>query len=124
MSDKPSSPKFAFVHNTSERLVMLRRPTGEAPIKGQPTGQEATAVGRGICYVRQEYVDANPDMGVLGLELVDPTRIPDAAVPEMLRRCTSRQALHMWAGLEKRPKIIDMIKARLAKPAAAPSDDE
>lgn len=117
--DKPDKPRpaFVFVDNSTERLLVLRRPVppadGEETPKGQPTAQEETMVGRGLNYVRVEYVEANPDMYLLGAMPIDPTKIPDGDVARQLHRCTSRQAMHEWTKTEKRTKVVDQIKARL-----------
>lgn len=121
MSETKAKPSFVFVDNRSERMVMLRRTiapeSGEKPPKGTPTEQESTAVGRGLNYIRAEFVAANPDMGVLGCSIADPTKFGDGEVGAVLQRCTSRQAMNEWGKLEKRPRVVDQIRARLTKPA-------
>lgn len=123
-SDKKPAPTFVFVDNTTERMITLRRAIkSDAHVVGQPTAQESTMVGRGLCYVRADYVEANLDMDTMGLALVDPCKIPDHEVKRVLDRSTSRQAIAAWGKLEKRPKVIELIKARLNRGAPAAEID-
>jgi hypothetical protein len=118
MADKPQPPPFVFVDNSSERMIILRRTI-------DPHTQESTMVGRGLNYVRADYVDANRDaMGGLGLRVVDPTTYAEGEVAEVLRRGTSRQAFSEWGKREKRAAVISKIKARLngAQPEPQPTD--
>jgi hypothetical protein len=118
---KKAGPSFVFVDNSTERLLALRR-NGKAP-KGTAPPQEETFLGRGLNYVRADYVEANPDMDAFGMSLVDPCKIPDGMVAGVLQRCTSRQAMLAWGKLEKRPKVIAQIKARLNR-APTTAEDE
>ena len=70
-------------------------------------------VGRGLNYVRADYVEANLDMDAFGVSLVDPCKIADHEVERVLHRSTSRQAIVAWGKLEKRPKVLEQIRARL-----------
>lgn len=126
VAETKTKPSFVFVDNRSERLVTLRRAVkGDEPhVAGRPTEQEHTAVGRGLNYVRADFVDANADMGLLGLGVVDPTKFSDTEVAIVLQRCTSRQAMIEWGKRETRAHVADKIRARLAKPAVAPKPDE
>jgi hypothetical protein len=123
MSDKPDKPRptFIFVDNPTERLLSLRRVSGEAP-KGQPAPQEKTAIGRGLNYVRSDYVSSHTELG-FGMTVVDPCKIPDGMVATVLQRCTSRQAMIAWSKVEKRAKVIEQIKARLNR-APTTAEDE
>lgn len=118
---KDKGPAFVFVDNSTERLITLRR-NGKAP-KGTAPPQEETMLGRGLNYVRADYVDANPDMNMIGLVLADPCKIPDGAVASVLQRGTSRQAFLAWAKIEKRPKVVEQIKARLSRVATTAEDE-
>lgn len=128
----PAEPKpktkakleFLFVDNPHERMIVLRRraskdktPKGVAPVL------ESTNVGRGLGYVRAEYLEG-PGANLFGIRQIDPTQIPDGDVARMLQRCTSRQAMIEWRRIEKRPRVVEAISARLANKAAAPDPDE
>lgn len=122
MSDKKTPPLFVFIDNPTERLLALRRVTGPAP-KGQPAPQERTAIGRGLNYVCADYVSDKTPLA-FGMSVVDPTKIPEHDVARQLQRCTSRQAMHEWAKLEKRPNVLAQIKARLNRNSVAASTDD
>lgn len=124
MSAPKTSPPFVFVDNLTERLIMLRRPIKGEAIKGQPTAQESTMVGRGLNYVRADYVEANLDLDTFGMALVDPCKIAEHDVDRVLHRCTSRQAIVAWGKLEKRPKVLASIKARLNRATPSAEIDE
>lgn len=128
MADKPQTqtPAFVFVDNASERMIFLRRVVSNSPKEGIPPKRESTMVGRGLNYVRADYVAANPDMDTFGLRIVDPTRYAESEVAEALRRGTSKQAFAEWGKLEKRATVITKIKARLngAQAQAAEADAE
>jgi hypothetical protein len=117
-TETKTKPRFVFVDNPTERLLSLRRASGKAP-KGAPPPQEKTAIGLGLNYVRADYVSGTTELG-FGMTLVDPTKIPDGLVAAAVKRCTSRQAMHAWAKIEKRPKVIELLKARLSR-APAPA---
>ena len=112
-NDKPDkTPAFVFVDNPTERLLHLHRVAVASQVRGQTPEIESTAIGRGLNYVRADYVAANPDLG-FGMTLVDPCKIHDGDVARVLHRCTSRQAITEWGRLEKRPAVVSQIKARL-----------
>lgn len=118
--NKPTPTAFVFVDNSSERMIVLRR-------RLDAHTQESTMIGRGLNFVRADYVDANRDaMGGLGLRVVDPTTYADGEVAEVLRRGTSKQAFGEWGKREKRAAVITKIKARLngAQAQAAEVDVE
>lgn len=122
MSDnKPKPPDFVFVDNTADRMVAMRRAlparAGETPVI------ESTVLGRGLNWVRAEYVDAAA-LAMFGGAVVDPTKIPDALVGAAVQRCTSRQALIEWRRSEKRPGALALLRARLDKPAVASDENE
>lgn len=120
-SKRKGAPAFVFVDNKTERLLGLRR-NGKAP-KGVAPPQEETFLGRGLNYVRADYVEANPDLESFGMALVDPCKITDGAVKDVLHRCTSRQAIAAWGKLEKRPRVLEQIKARLSRVATTAEDE-
>lgn len=124
MSIDKQKPQFVFVDNTTERMLTLRRSTAATDHpKGQPPPQESTMLGRGLNYVRADYVAANPRMSMLGAVLVDPTKIPENEVKAKLHRCTSRQAMIEWGRLEKRGPVLSAIKAWLNKSTPAADVD-
>jgi hypothetical protein len=120
MSDK-KTPAFVFIDNPTERLLSLRRVCGDAP-KGQPAPQEKTAVGRGLNFVRADYISASTPLG-FGMTVIDPTKILEHDVARQIHRCTSRQALAEWGKIEKRAGVLAQIKARLNRNTPAAEAD-
>lgn len=113
---KRKAPAFVFADNRTERLTKLSRKTSSGE-------RENTYLGRGLNYVRAEYIAATPEHVEFGIALVDPSSFSAGEVEAVLQRCTSRQAMHEWAKIEKRPNVLAKIKHRLEnKPA--PSNDE
>lgn len=116
MTDPKKPPTFVFVDNRTERLIKLSR-------KAESGAREHTYLGRGLNFTRAEYIAANPEHTDLGLAIADPSTFGAGEVEHVLQRCTSRQALHEWAKIEKRPQVVAKIKARLDK-RPAPAEDE
>jgi hypothetical protein len=124
---KPKDPDLVFVMNARTSLYTLRWHDAQHPAPGAAASK---FLGPGLNLVAQSIVDAcTPKVAGAefgehtggALSLCEPLKLRTGDAVDLASRTSSRQALHAWRKIEKRPDVLAAIAERLEPKAKAPT---